>query len=119
MPKHFNEISNSDDMIDSRDIEARIEELLNMDHDDDEAAELKALQELAQEAVGYSSDWHYGVTLIRDSYFTDYVQELLEDCGDIPQSLPSYVVIDWEATADNIKLDYSSVDFDGVTYWIR
>jgi hypothetical protein len=29
------------------------------------------------------------------------------------------VEIDWEATARNVRTDYTAVDFDGVTYWIR
>jgi hypothetical protein len=28
-------------------------------------------------------------------------------------------VIDWEATARNIAVDYTEVDFGGVTYYIR
>jgi hypothetical protein len=39
--------------------------------------------------------------------------------GDMPKEIPSYIVIDWDATAENIQADYTSVDFDGVTYWIR
>jgi hypothetical protein len=27
--------------------------------------------------------------------------------------------IDWEEAADMLNEDYLSVDFDGVTYWIR
>jgi antirestriction protein len=37
----------------------------------------------------------------------DFAQQLLEDCGEIPKDLPSYVVIDWEATARQIMWDYS------------
>jgi antirestriction protein len=38
----------------------------------------------------------------------DFTMELLESCGDIPKELPSYIVIDWEATARTIMYDYSS-----------
>jgi hypothetical protein len=44
---------------------------------------------------------------------------MLEDCGDIPKGIPSYIEIDWEATASNIRVDYSSVEIDDVTYWYR
>ena len=27
--------------------------------------------------------------------------------------------IDWDQAAGELKMDYSAVDFDGVTYWIR
>lgn len=38
----------------------------------------------------------------------DFVMDLLDGCGDIPQDLPSYICIDWEATARNIMYDYFS-----------
>ncbi len=87
--------------------------------DEDNGTELKALQELQSEAEGYSPDWKYGATLVRDSYFAEYTQEFLEDCGELPKNLPSYIVIDWEATAANVQADYTAVEFDGVTYWMR
>jgi hypothetical protein len=66
----------------------------------------------------WRGDW-YPVTLIADYYFTDYVRELLEDCGDIPSDLPSWVEIDWEATARNVRTDYTCTEIDGSTYWYR
>ena len=78
----------------------------------DERKELAELEELESEV----SEWSDGNTLIPESEFTDYCRELLEDCGDIPKDLPHYVVIDWEATADNLKADYSTAEFQGETY---
>ncbi len=136
-------ISNTDDVIDSRDVIERIEELEGerealveaitdagadfldetqkelADWDEENKAELDALKALTEEAEGYSEDWRHGATLVRDSYFEDYARELLEDIGDIPRNLPHYLVIDWEATARNIQMDYTAVDFDGVCYWVR
>jgi hypothetical protein len=116
------EITNSEDVLDSRDIRARIDDLSSQDADDlDEAerAELAALTAFQKEAEDYASDWQHGAALIRDSYFTDYAKELLEDIGDVPHDLPGYLVIDWEQTAANIQQDYAAIDFDGVTYWVR
>lgn len=147
------EVSNADDVIDSRDVIARIDELqakldaieeaqrerddmanasaeelaeadtaieeAEADFDDDERAELAALKSLAEEAEGYADDWIHGATLIRDSYFVEYARELLADIGDLPRDLPHYIEIDWQKTADNIQVDYTSVEFDGVTYWVR
>jgi antirestriction protein len=124
------DVSNSDDLIDSRDVIERLEELASAwmafqndgadALDDDELAELKALTELAEEASGYAADWHYGQTLIRDSYFVTYAQELADDIGAVSDSAtwPNYC-IDWEWAARELRQDYTSVDFDGVTYWIR
>ena len=96
-----------DDIIDSRDVIARIEELreeletamadqgggcetfeewraavLDTGVNEpyfEECTELAALQALADEASGYAADWRYGETLIRDSYFKDYAMELAEE----------------------------------------
>ena len=40
----------------------------------------------------------------------DFVQELLESTGDLPENLPSYIHIDWEGTARDIMYDYSEVN---------
>lgn len=66
----------------------------------------------------WKGDW-YPVTLIRDTYFVDAMQELVQDIGDLPRDIPGYLAIDWEETADNLRADYSSVEYDGVTYWYR
>jgi hypothetical protein len=89
------------------------------DWETDNAHELDTLRELADEASS-SPDWEYGETLIRDSYFTDYAQELAEDCGLVNhESEWPARCIDWDQAADELKQDYFSVDFDGVEYWIR
>lgn len=77
--------------------------------------ELKELEELESEIP----EWCHGNTLIHESYWVDYVKQLLEDVGDLPKDLPSYVVIDWDATADNIKADYSECEYQGTTYLYR
>jgi hypothetical protein len=140
-----NTISNSDDVIDSRDVITRLEELRDArqsivdardDADatlddkelaiktlaewgDDNGAEFNSLMDLDSNGDGYSGDWKYGATLIRDSYFEDYARQLCEDIGDVPKNLPHYIEIDWAATARNIRMDYTSVSFDGVDYWVR
>ena len=63
------------------------------------------------------SEWQYGVTLIPEEDFVDYVQELLEDCGVVDSEIPWYVVIDWESTADNVRTDYSIVTYQGEDYY--
>lgn len=85
----------------------------------DEEDELSALIALQEEAEGYASDWRHGETLIRETYWTEYVKYLLDDIGDLPRDLPDYIEIDWDATADNIKADYTEVDYGGVAYMIR
>ena len=141
------DISNTDDIIGSRDVIARIEELTDeletaradqggetesfeewlaavlrdsAEPFHDEARELASLKTLAEEASGYAADWQHGETLIRDSYFKDYAQQLADDIGAIDRnaSWPCNC-IDWDQAARELRMDYTAVDFDGVTYWIR
>lgn len=115
-----NPISNTEDVIDSRDVIARIEELEeNEERDEEETEELVALQALAKEGEA-SPDWTYGETLINDDYFPTYAQDLAEDVGAItPAAAWPLTYIDWDAAADALKMDYISVDFDGAEYWVR
>jgi len=131
-------INNTDSVIDSRVVIARIDELESeqadmveqlsngeiteadmVAFDQDEGAELDILRRLAEEAERYCPDWQDGVALINKNYFTEYIMELLVDIGDLPREVPHYIVIDEEATAENIKQDYIAVDYDGETYYIR
>jgi hypothetical protein len=131
--------TNTDDVIDSRDIIARIEELeaefeaVCADAPDsyrtDEMAvwqadnqdELDALLALQNEAEGYAPDWKYGTALIRDSYFEHYAQELADDLHGKAMSDATWPFdcIDWERAARELRMDYSAAEFDGVTYWVR
>jgi antirestriction protein len=85
-------------------------------------AELKILKSVEEEAEGYASDWQYGETLIRCTYFKDYAQELAEDCGMVTKdsNWPNrHGYIDWDRAARDLQVDYTSVDYDGIEYWIR
>lgn len=98
---------------------SRAEDALIEWDDSDEGQELKALKALAEEGEGYS-DWKHGAALIRDSYFKDYAMQTAEDIGCVDEAArwPA-TCIDWDQAADELKQDYSMIDFDGVEYWIR
>ena len=113
------QIDNTQDLIDSRDIIDRLRQLDAESEDQDEREEYAMLSELAEECEGYAPDWKYGETLIRGTYWVRYVRELLDECGTVPSDLPDFVEIDWIATANNVAADYTTVDFDGVEYYIR
>ena len=120
-----------EDFLDVRDIIARIEELeseldleTDLNGESDEEQELSALKSIMDEMKGYGGDeqWRgywYPVTLIRDSYFEEYTEELVTDCGYISKDFPVWIAIDWEATARTVQMDYSTVEIKGVTYWYR
>ena len=114
-------VNNTDDVIDGRDIIERLNELKDMIGEErcDTKEERLALEALAEEADN-SPDFPHGEALIRDSYFTKYAQELAEDIGAIDRDADWPLShIDWEGAANALKVDYISVDFDGVEYWIR
>ena len=138
-------ISNLDDTIDVRDIIARVEELRE-ERDDlqtaldggsqedvnalaewetDNAEGLAELESLLDDLNGmggdeqWEGDWYPG-TLIRDSYFQDYAQELAEEyCMIDTNAKWPMTCIDWEKAARELQWDYSSVEVNGVTYWTR
>ena len=112
-------INNYLDIIDSRAVDERIDELIEQEGEDP-SEELQLLTALSSDGADYSPDWEYGVGLIRDSYFETYAQELAEDIGAIDPNAawPTYC-IDWERAAIELQMDYSCVDFDGITYWVR
>jgi len=119
-------ISNNDDIIDSRDVIERIDYLDSLYDDpdylrsEDEYREVKALRDLAEQGENDAEDWLYGATLIRESYFTEYAREYVTEIyGESVGNVPDWVVVDWEATADNLATDYTELTFDGVTYLVR
>lgn len=121
------DISNTDDVIDSRDVDSRIEEIkeeIAAGREDDPdftdlENKLRSLTALRDD-VG-SGEWRYGLTLINEDYFEEYCQQMVEDIGDLPSDLPSYLAnsIDWGKVARQLRQDYFSVDYNGNTYLYR
>lgn len=105
----------------------------NGEYGSDEADELaQAEQELEEWQEEYQqeldelnslenelSEWSEGNTLIPESEWVDYVQDLLTDIGDLPRNIPWYIAIDWEKTAENIAQDYSLVTYQKEDYYVR
>lgn len=84
------------------------------------ASVLVPLRKLASQGECSTGDWQHGATLIRDSYFEDYARELADDIGAVPTERTwPMTCIDWEQAARELQMDYTSVDFDGVDYWVR
>lgn len=90
-------------------------EVEHLSNELEELVKLKALEEACD-----SSEWKHGVTLIRYDYFETYAQETAEEIGAIAKdaSWPA-MYIDWERAADALKMDYTVVEWDGVTYYYR
>ena len=138
----YNEPTLGENIIDSRDVIAHIEFLESEIADLEEAAEetrtedgetdadiidriaelrtdLEPWTELASEGETLS-DWMYGETLIRDSCFQEYAEELANDICNLEQSQDwPFRHIDWEAAADELRQDYTVLEFAGYTYYAR
>lgn len=113
-----------DDIIDSREIIERIEELADAlaegDFSQEDHDELSALTALRDDAESLA-DWHYGETLIHENYFTQAMKDDVVDCGYLPANLPWWIKdnIDWDGVADALKADYTDFTFRGAEYWAR
>lgn len=131
------DIHNGMDIIDSRDIEERLDELaLDIERVESEvtenpdsaelAAELFDLKEeysvldaLRSEAEGYC-DWLHGATLVRYSYFKEHAMNEAESLGLVSETDRwPMTCLDWDKAADELKMDYTSVEFDGIEYWVQ
>jgi len=127
------------DVIDARDIIARVEELRGERdaHNDSEqndwhtereidADELANLEAILSDLAGnggdeqWEGDW-YPVELIAEWHFEDYARELAEDvCADaVANASWPLTCIDWERAARELQMDYTSTEIDGRTYWFR
>ena len=102
-----NELDLNNDIIDVRDIIARVEALEKELPDNDNefrvwehAVEFDTLVEILEDLKGeggdeqWRGDW-YPVILISEEYFTKYATELVCECHDLGK-LPSFIHIDWE-----------------------
>jgi hypothetical protein len=137
-------VHNGQKIVDSRDILRRVRELeqergsfeIEVEHhsdepdtlgpswaeeNEDDAQELAILTALVEEIDQNAGDSaRDGVALIADSHFEEYAQELAEDIGAIAKDAPWPAChIDWTAAADALQQDYSSIEWDGETYWVR
>ncbi len=119
-------VSSAEDIIDVRDVIDHFEELASRAAlESDEVDELGQLTALLADLKGnggdeqWRGDW-YPIGLVRDSYFQEYAEQLAEDIGAVntDATWPNNH-IDWERAASDLQQDYSTVEFDGVTFWYR
>jgi len=54
--------------------------------------------------------------LIHEDYFEEYMDQMLEDLGEIPD-VPSYITITIDY--DALREDYTTISFDGQEYLCR
>jgi len=102
-------------------------ELIELRDDDDhdfmghEELELDELIELESD-MGFTLEVasRDGVYFIDEDYFEDYAKEFAHDIGAIDDETTWPAThIDWAAAADEIRYDYTEVEFQGNTYLFR
>jgi antirestriction protein len=101
----------------SKDIESLFN-FLSMDEDE------RKLVEMYADATGYSVD-ECTLDAANDAFHgtadseADFAEQTAEDTGAIPKDIPSWIVIDWEATWKcNLRYDYNTAtDEDGTIYF--
>lgn len=75
------------------------------------------------EASGNSDLWEWGnnePTLIPESEFVEYAKQLHDDInGNGEMRGWPYTCIDWDKAADELKQDYTTVEFEGRTLYYR
>lgn len=84
-----------------------------------ELDEIAEIDQVENEVEGYSGDnFEFGVTLISEHNFQEYCEYLTRDCGDISDDLPALIEnnIDWSGIADDMRVNYTEVEYQGRTY---
>ena len=123
------DIESEEDYADKQnDIDNKLEEIADKENEIQEceveynrySSELEELEALKDEISNNSSEgFDYGIQLIHENDIDDYFHEMLIDCGYIPKDMPSWIVIDWQATYNNMKQDYSEIELNGNTFYVR
>lgn len=86
------------------------------DYGDEEKEELAELEDLESEI----SDFRHGEDMIPESDFEDYARQFAEDCCGMEDDVRwPFNCIDWEQAAEELKQDYTSVEYQGTTYLVR
>ena len=85
-----------------------------------ELEEIEEINDLEDEINCYAGDnFNDGVNLIDEDDFEDFVEDDLKQLDYIPKDFPTWIEIDWKATANNVQQDYTEVTFRGTTYLYR
>lgn len=108
--------SDEDEMQEAREVLVELSKLSGDLNQESDATDGDSVSEALNDAMGY-----YGPTLISEDYFPDYAEEFVTDCGYISDDMPEMIRnnIDWSGIAEDMKVDYTCVTFDGSDWYIR
>ncbi len=87
-----------------------------------EMPQLKALENLIYTLEQYNIDWD--IQLIHEDNFIDYTKDLIDEC--YPDIFPDndnwparHMTMDYEAAAEELRSDYTTVEYLGSTYYYQ
>jgi len=89
------------------------------DWDESNGDEYKALKDFCEEGSQYNSDWRRGVPCILESEFADHIKESASELVDVDLNRWPFNCINWDDAAEEMKGDYTEIDFDGYAYYVR
>lgn len=98
------------------------DEQYSADEQKDAEEELAEIDELESElGTDLESAARNGIYFIAEDGFVDYAEEFAYDIGRIDGNMNEwpYNHIDWDAAADELKYDFSEVEWQGETYLFR
>ena len=86
---------------------------------DDNQEELDALTALKNYCDGYG--WSLGLAFIPEEDFEKHAEETAADLygEEVRNAHWPFDCIDWEKAAASLRMDYSSIDYQGTTYLFR
>lgn len=122
MPSYVNTRTFGDDILDIRDLADRFQGMEAPHSWDESDYEFAAL--FLQLKNEMWDDIDTGAenepTLILDSYFEEYAEDLASDIGAIDRNANWPLNrIDWVAAAEDLQMDYSRLEVGPYTYWRR
>lgn len=82
----------------------------------DDFEHIEEIDELEDEI----SEFSFGETLIPEDDFTEYCEDMVNDCYDM-KNVPGFIKdnINWEDVASDISVDYTNVTYQGESYLVR
>ena len=96
------------------------DEVYSVDEQKDAQEELDTLLELESEIGSLEECARHGVYFIDEDYFVEYAKEFAHDIGAIDSDTTWPAThIDWDAAADELRMDYTEVEFDGNSYLVN
>lgn len=97
-----------DDIITRKDIRTALNEAIEDGYYD--------IAEDIENILQFTSDYPED-GFILDSYFSEYMEQESISRGDVSEAMAYYV--DWDKFAEAVQMDYASIDFGLLTYWVR